>query len=678
MYKVLGSLEETQSLKSLYSFFQIAVYGLVILESLMYVLYDLPELSIVNPLLIRMQSLVVYNNIWISKALIFLVIFITSIGTKPRRAMNLNVTNGIVIPLLLGLIFTVLSIYFYIQGHNGIGLLTTSDFLYGGFTLIGTILVHCGLDNCSKAIKKRLLDDRFNVENESFEQCRTKINTPYSINLQTKFFFQKKIRNGWLNITNPFRGTIVLGTPGSGKSYSIIIPTIKQMVKKRFSMLIYDFKFPDLTQVAYHHFLLNHTTEAKCSPAFGFHMINLFDLEYSRRINPLSSKYIENLADAVETAESMVESLKKTGEVSGADQFFTQSAINFLSACIFFLSKYQNGKFSTLPHIMSLLNRSYDEIFSLLFTNEELESILSPFESAYQNKAFNQLEGQIGTLKVNISRLNTKESAWVFSGEDVDLRISNPQCPSILLIANNPRTQNINSATNSVLLNRISKLVNTRGNHPCGIIIDELPTIYFHRIQNLISTARSHQVAILLGIQELPQLVEGYGRTGADTILGVIGNVISGAVRKKETMDWLEKLFGKIKQTKKGLTVSKGVLTTSYSEHSDFLIPASKIADLQTGHVVGKLTVEALTAKNLKTFKPGLGTYKCSIDLNFKEIEKEKHLYVPLPKYYNFGDKKEEVLLENYNRIKREIDEIIFEKTKMDAKKFAEGKIENN
>ena len=472
--------------------------------------------------------------------------------------MKPNIIKGVLLPLGLGIIFIIISILFYIQSQDGLRTISHYDIMYGVTSIMGVVLLHSGLDNCSKVLKKRLLDDRFNIENESFEQSTTKIDTKYSINIPTKFTYQNKVKNGWLNLTNPFRGTIVLGTPGSGKSYSIICPTIKQLIRKSFTLLIYDFKYPDLAQMAYYHYLINHPPDDYDNRPFEFHMVNLMDLEHSRRVNPLAPKYIETLADAIETAESLIESLRKSNEMSGDNQFFTQSAINYLSACIFFLSKYKNGKYSSLPHVMALLNRSYDEIFNLLLTNDELESLLSPFRSAYDNKAFNQLEGQIGTLKVNISRINTKESAWVFSGQDFNLGISNSTHPSLLIIGNNPKTQNINSAANSVLLNRISKLVNARNNYPCGIIIDELPTIYFHRIQNLISTARSHKVAIVLGIQELPQLVEGYGKTGAETILSVIGNVISGAVRKKETLDWLEKLFGKIKQIKKGYSISRG------------------------------------------------------------------------------------------------------------------------
>lgn len=672
-FQVHAILEESQSLKKLYSFFQVTIYGLVLLEALMYVYYDLPQFSKINPLMVRLQSFAIFNNIIYSKSAILLLILITSIGTKPRKTLKPNTTKGVLIPLGLGILFIISSILFYIQSQDGLGNVSGIDTIYGVTSLLGTILLHSGLDNCSKTLKNRLLDDRFNMENESFEQSTIKIDTKYSINIPTKFHYLKKAKNGWLNVTNPFRGTIVLGTPGSGKSYSIIRPAIKQFIRKKFSLLIYDFKYPDLAQTAYYHYLLSHSPDKQGNRTFEFHMVNLMDLEYSRRVNPLAPQYIETLADAIETAESMIESLRKSSEMSGDNQFFTQSAINYLSACIFFLSKYENGKYSTLPHVMALLNRSYDEIFNLLLTNDELESLLSPFRSAYDNKAFNQLEGQIGTLKVNISRINTKESAWVFSGQDFNLSLSNPNHPSLLIITNNPKTQSINSASNSVLLNRVSKLVNTRGNHPCGIIIDELPTIYFHRIQNLISTARSHKVAVVLGIQELPQLVEGYGKTGAETILAVIGNVISGAARKKETIDWLEKLFGKIKQIKKGYSVSRGILSTSYNEQSDYLIPASKIADLQAGQIVGKLAQDALSEKQLKKFRPGLGTYNCRIDLDVSQIENEKREFVSLPKYYDFEGKKEEILIENFQRIKSDIQMIINDFTENQAKKFAEG-----
>lgn len=307
-------------------------------------------------------------------------------------------------------------------------------------------------------------------------------------------------------------------------------------------------------------------------------MINLVDVEKSRRLNPWKPEYIKTLADASETAEGLVEALKKGDKSGGSDQFFTQSAVNFLASCIYFFSKHEDGKYSSLPHVLAFLNLSYEEIFNTLFSEPELTSLLSPFSTAYKAKAFDQLEGQVGTLKIFISRLSTKETFWVFSGDDFDLKISDRDNPSILVLANDPGTQSIVSACYSVVINRLTRLINSKNNLPCALIIDEVPTLFIHRIENLIATARSNKVAVLMGLQELPQFKQQYGKETASTITSVVGNIISGSVRSKETLDWLERLFGKVKQTGESLSINRNKTSLSLNEKLEPLIPAGKIA----------------------------------------------------------------------------------------------------
>jgi type IV secretory pathway TraG/TraD family ATPase VirD4 len=467
------------------------------------------------------------------------------------------------------------------------------------------MLIHISMDNISKRIKSNLLKDRFNVENESFEQSRKAVKNAYSINIPMRFYFKKKIQKGWLNIVNPFRATLLIGTPGSGKTFSIIIPYIKQHLAKGFSMLVYDFKYPDLARITYHHYVKNR----KQLNGHQFHMINLNHLEYSRRINPLKPEYILTLADASETAEALIEALRKTDRTTGADQFFSQSAINFLASVIFFFTRHENGKYSTLAHVLSFLNHDYKSIFKVLFSEMELESLLSPFKSAFEQKAFDQLEGQVGTLKINLSRLATKETFWVFSGDDFNLKISDMKDPGILVIANDPDTQSINSACYSVVMNRLIRLINKKGNMPTSLIVDEVPTLYIHKIENLIATARSNQVAVLMGLQELPQFKQQYGKEAAETICAVAANVISGSARNKETLDWLEKLFGKVRQVRSGLSIDRTRTSVSMNEYMDNLIPASKIAALKAGELVAQIGREADQNSTLSI-------YHCKVDID--------------------------------------------------------------
>lgn len=413
-------------------------------------------------------------------------------------------------------------------------------------------------------------------------------------------------------------------------------------------------KFPDLAKVAYYHYLLA-KQQNKCKQ-HSFHVINVTHVELGERVNPWRSDYFFGLADASETAEGLVEALKKSDKSGGADQFFTQSAINFLASCIYFFSRYNKGKYSSLPHVLAFLNCSYDEIFRTLFSEPELASLLSPFKSAYMAKAFDQLEGQIGTLKIFISRLATKETFWVFSGDDFDLKISSHENPSILVLANDPLTQNINSACYSIVINRVTKLINTKGNLPSALVIDEVPTLYVYKIENILAIARSNLVSVILGLQELPMFRQQYGADAANTIVSVVGNVISGAVRNKDTLEWLSMLFGKSKQKGESLNIDRNKTSTSLNERLDALIPAGKIASLNAGEVVGLLTSDA---QDNYTGKFETLAVHCRVNLDLEKIKKEESYYKELPVYYDFGGRKEEILMKNFNRITLEVQDII-------------------
>lgn len=328
----------------------------------------------------------------------------------------------------------------------------------------------------------------------------------------------------------------------------------------------------------------------------------------------------------------------------------------FLAACIYFFSKYEDGKYSSLPHVLSFLNRSYEEIFNTLFSEPELVSLLSPFKSAFSAKAFDQLEGQVGTLKIFISRLATKETYWVFSGDDVDLKISAHDHPGILILANDPNTQNINSACYSIVLYRLTKLLNSKGNKPSAIIVDEVPTLYFHKAENLLGTARSNLVSVLLGLQELPQFQQQYGKDTATTITSVVGNVLSGSVRNKETLEWLERLSGKSKQIGEGLSIDRNKTSTSLNEKLEALIPAGKIASLKTGEMVGLIAADV---EETFTGKFDTSAINCRVNLDKKEIETEAAGYKDLPTYYDFGSKREAILRQNFFRITGEVETII-------------------
>ncbi|MCT4329554.1 type IV secretory system conjugative DNA transfer family protein [Elizabethkingia meningoseptica] len=662
-------MQEQQHQIKIYGFFQKMVYFTVVMDCCM-LFFLHANIKFLSNLLANFSKMVFFYPPLHAKLATLVLIALVATGTKAKKKKDLNITKEIIIPIIIGLGMILGSLALVNNaGNNSLPKvlpgLNLFQIIYALLSLVGAIITQVGADNISKYMQLKMGKDRWNVEEESFDQNQELVETNTSVNIPYIFRHNKKNNNGWINI-NPFRGTIVIGVPGSGKSFGVINPAIRQMITKGFCLCIYDFKFPDLGQIAYYHYLLKKRQDPD-NYKHNFHVININDVEKSRRVNPFKKEYISTLAEAQEMAESMVSSLQKggSGGGGGSEQFFTQSAINFLSSCIYFFATYENGKYSDLPHIMAFMNRSYKEIFDTLFTHEELESLLSPFKTAYDNKAFDQLEGQIGTIKIFLSRLATKESFWVFSGDEVELKITDKENPSIMILASDPGTQDINSALYSSVLNRTLRLINSKNNLPGGIVADEFPTIYIHKIDNVVATARSNKVAVLLGLQELPQLRQFYKKEIADTISAIVGNILSGAARDKNTLDWLEKMFGKIKQKTFSQSISQQGTTTSINEKMDNMIPAGKIAALKTGEMVGMIAGgEENDTEEYKT-----SAVSGKINLDMKAIQWEEKNYVKMPVYRHFrdnngNDRKAEVLMTNFRRINKEVELITLEMVK--------------
>ena len=658
-------MQEQQNQIKIYDFFQKMVYGVVTLDCLI-LFFQNAEIPVLSNILQSFAKMGVFFPPINAKLSTLVLITLVAIGTRAKKKRDLDATKEIFLPISVGLIMIISSLAL-VWGAGNPNLPYVVPYLNGyqlGYLLLsyaGTMITQKGADSISKLMQTKMDKDRWNTEEESFDQNRELVETPTSVNIPYKFRYKKQTHQGWMNI-DPFRGSMVIGVPGSGKSFGVINPAIRQLVGKGFCLCIYDFKFPSLGEIAYYHHLLKKKTDPNYK--HKFHVVNLDEVEYSRRVNPFKKEYINTLAQAQEMAESMVSALQKGGSSGGggSEQFFTQSAVNFLASTIYYFATYENGKYSDLPHILAFMNRSYEEIFDTLFTNEELVSLMSPFKSAYENKAFDQLEGQIGTIKIFLSRLATKESFWVFSGDEVQLKISDPENPSILILASNPRTQDINSALYSAVLNRVISQINDKGNLYSGLIADEFPTIYIHKIDNLVATARSNQVAVMLGLQEQPQLRQFYKKEVAETISAIMGNILSGAVRDKGTLDWLEKLFGKIKQKSYSESISNQGTNMTISEKMDVMIPAGKIAGQRTGEMVGMVVQgEDNATEEFKT-----SAISGKINLDMKAIKHEEANYVKMPTYYSFkdsagNDRKNEILMTNFRRINKEVEIMIRE-----------------
>ena len=648
-------MEETHEQHKLHGFMQCGIYFSVALEAAIFVYKQAPFWGFFIGPLEKLSHVLIYQQLLFSKLFTLLLICMVSVGTLAKKSQELDPKKHIIYPLTLGLLLFFGSAFLYGRPGRLVFVYTSWwNLLYMFCSLAGAVMVSISMDNVSKMIRSGLGKDIWNVEGESFMQPVKAVITPYSVNIPMLFYFKGKVRHGWINIVNPFRATILIGTPGSGKSFGIVNPFIRQLIAKEFCCCVYDYKFPDLGKIAYYHYLLA-KQRGKCKN-HDFHVINLNDVERSRRTNPWRSDYLKTLADASESAEGLVEAMKKGDKSGGSDQFFTQSAVNFLAACVFFFSKHADGKFSSLPHVLSFLNHSYEDIFNTLFSEPELVSLLSPFKTAFVAKAFPQLEGQIGTLKIFISRLATKETFWVFSGDDFNLKISDKASPAMVVLANDPSTQNINSACYSVVMNRLTKLINSKGNLPSALIIDEIPTLYIYKIDNLQAVARSNKVAILMGLQELPQFNQHYGKDTAATITAVVGNVLAGSVRNKETLEWLERIFGKNKQIGESLSIDRNKTSTSLQEKLEPLIPAGKMASLNTGEMVGLIAADV---QEVYTGKFETSAVNCKVNLPAAELAAEEKGYRDLPVYYDFAGRKDEILRENFKRINSEVDAVV-------------------
>jgi len=504
----------------------------------------------------------------------------------------------------------------------------------------------------SRLLKNNLMDDVFNTENESFMQETRLMENEYSVNLPTRFYYKKKWNNGWINVVNPFRASMVLGTPGSGKSYAIVNNYIKQQIEKGFAMYIYDYKFPDLSEIAYNH-LLNHLDAYKVKPQF--YVINFDDPRRSHRCNPINPAFMTDISDAYESAYTIMLNLNRSWIQKQGD-FFVESPIILLAAIIWFLKIYENGKYCTFPHAIEFLNRPYAQIFPILTSYDELANYLSPFMDAWEGGAQDQLQGQIASAKIPLSRMISPTLYWVMTGDDFSLDINNPNEPKVLVVGNNPDRQNIYSAALGLYNSRIVKLINKKKQLKSSVIIDELPTIYFRGLDNLIATARSNKVAVCLGFQDFSQLTRDYGDKESKVIQNTVGNVFSGQV-VGETAKTLSERFGKVLQQRQSMTINRNDKSTSISTQMDSLIPASKISNLTQGMFVGAVSDNFDERIYQKIFH-------AEIVVDSAKISAEMKVYKPIPAIANFKNEDDsdnlKVIIEtNYRKVKQEIHSLV-------------------
>lgn len=574
-----------------------------------------------------------------SKLLSFFFLVVSLLGAKGRKDEKLNYKKPLSY-LIIGL-----ALYFCSYFYLFFGISYSPFTFYLILTSIGFMLILNAGTLLSRIIKKQLNHkDIFNLENETFPQEERHLENEYSINLPAQYFLREKLRSSWINIINPFRGILVLGTPGSGKSYFVIRHIITQHIQKGFSIFVYDFKFDDLTKITYN-FWLKYKDNYAVPPKFC--VINFDDLSRTHRCNPLDPASMTDITDAAESARTILlglnrEWIKKQGD------FFVESPINFLTAIIWYLKKYKDGEFCTLPHVIELMQTDYDDLFTLLRTEKEIEVLINPFLSAYLNDVMEQLEGQIASAKISMARLSSPQLYFVLSGNDFSLDINNPLEPKIVCMGNNPQKIQTYGAVISLYVSRLIKQVNQKEKLKSSLIFDEFPTIYLNNMDSLIATARSNKVSTALGIQDFSQLRKDYGREQADVIMNITGNIISGQVTG-DTAKQLSERFGKIMQDRESLSINSSDTSISRSKQLESAVPASKISSLSSGEFVGIVSDNPDCKIKLKTFR-------CEILNDHKALNEEIENYKEIEIIRNIDQSK---IQYNYTQIKTDISEII-------------------
>ena len=601
-------------------------------------------LSVLNKILMNFQRTAgLFSSILWTKLFCVLFLALSCLGTRGVKEEKITWAK----------IWTVLTIGFVLFFLNWwllalpIGVVGPASLYI--FTLsVGYICLLMAGVWMSRLLKNNLMDDVFNTENESFMQETRLMQNEYSVNLPTRFYYKKRWNKGWINVVNPFRASMVLGTPGSGKSYAIVNNYIKQQIEKGFAMYIYDYKFPDLSEIAYNH-LRNHLDAYEVKPQF--YVINFDDPRKSHRCNPINPAFMSDISDAYESAHTIMLNLNRTWIQKQGD-FFVESPIILLAAIIWFLKIYKGGKYCTFPHAIEFLNRPYAQIFPILTSYDELANYLSPFLDAWEGGAQDQLQGQIASAKIPLSRMISPALYWVMTGDDFSLDINNPNEPKVLVVGNNPDRQNIYSAALGLYNSRIVKLINKKHQLKSSVIIDELPTIYFRGLDNLIATARSNKVAVCLGFQDFSQLTRDYGDKESKVIQNTVGNVFSGQV-VGETAKTLSERFGKVLQQRQSMTINRNDKSTSISTQMDSLIPASKISNLTQGMFVGAVSDNFDERIDQKIFH-------AEIVVDVAKVSAETKAYQPIPVIVEFknedgSDNIKETIEANYHKVKQEI-----------------------
>ncbi len=587
-YKMIGTYENHEGYKKISSI--LTVGTLLFLMYLIYVIYYpiFPKSDIVNNFLYKIHG-ASPNRLALS--LILLLFSISAIFTRTTSKVIDEKTKKTV--LLIGLfaysLFLLLILVLPIGAFTAF--LSTSVFMVGFFCLL----------SWRRKVAEDLKSDRRHEVESQFDQKREIIETPVSVNIPYKYNYLGETLTSWINIINPFRAILVGGTPGSGKSFATIEEIMRQFIKKCFTGVVYDFKYPTLTVKTYN-YLKWYEDKYEIKPSF--YVINFDDVEYSHRCNPINADSLQTMADAEENTKVLMLNINKTW-IDKEGDFFTDSANVFTSMLMWYLKiitlKYDYDVCS-FPHLVALTTFESTEIlFLILKEYNELKPKMKPFSEALEKGALEQLAGQTASAGIALSKITTKELNYILTGDDFSLDLNNPLAPKILCLGNNPDRQLIYSAPIGLILSKLAKTMNRQKQLPSMYCIDEFPTVYVRGVDNLIATARSNKIATVLGFQSFKQIIVNYGKEISDQLISICGTRIMGQMLDDDA-ELISKNIGKHKVLNRSYNYSRDDISEGQQTAMEEIVPPERIAQFSQGTFCGVVADDFQYKENNKVF----------------------------------------------------------------------------
>ncbi|MGN6211987.1 conjugal transfer protein MobC [Parafilimonas sp.] len=554
------------------------------------------------------------NGFMKSKLIALAFLLLSVLGVKGRKSEKLNYRTAFAY-LITGLFLYLTSGFIlYINSLSATALAAA----YISITGTGFILILTGGGLLTRIIKRKLKSDVFNKGNETFPQEERLVTNAYSLNLPARYKLKSQTRNSWINFVNARRGILIMGSPGSGKSYFVVENFIRQIIERGMALFVFDHKFPELSTLTYNCFLKHRN---KYPRGTAYYSINFTKPELSHQCNPIHPATLLNLTSAIESSRSLLLSMNRTW-VNKQGDFFIESPINLLAAVIWFLRKYRDGMYCTLPHAIELLHVEYEKLFTVLNTETEISTLINPFIQLYKDDDMETLGNQVVSVKIPLGRISSPEFYYILSGDDFSLDINNPKAPKIFCLGNDPQSQEALAPLMSLYVDRLNKIINQPGRYPCAQVCDEFASIRATSVMKTIATGRSNNIITVIAVQDYSQLKLMYSKEEAEVIFNITGNIISGQV-SGETAKLLSDRFAKTFQERESISVNSGDTSISRSKQLEVAVPASTISSLSSGEFVGLVADNPDELIELKTFH-------AMVVNDHAAISKENQNYLPL------------------------------------------------